>query len=219
MGRWRWRSVTRTFSGWNILPLSAFLGIVLALVCIHQVNGRIRPIMIDLASAQINNNVVRLLHKAVEEAPLPYDQVISLERDENGRVVLLKSNMNAVSSYRSALIEKLIGSLDELQAQKVNIPIGSLSGIELLSGRGPKIPVKVLSIGIVQSEFENLFTSAGINQTRHQIMLDITVDTKIVMPGISEKSEVSTQICVAETVIVGAVPDHFTYFENNSNTM
>ena len=215
MRRWRPR---HTFQ-WNVPVYCTFLGIGLALLLINRINGRIRPIMVDLASAQINNHVVRLLHEAVEEEPLPYDQVVSLERDNEGRIVLLKSNMAAVSAYRSALVEKLIDNLDQLQTHKINIPLGSLSGIELLSGRGPKIPVKVLSVGVVRSEFENLFTSAGINQTRHQIMLDITVDTKVVMPGIREQTEASTRICVAETVIVGAIPEHFTYFDSNSDLL
>lgn len=196
---------------WSRSYLPALLGFGLALLFIHLVNGRIRPIMIDLASAQINNEVVSLLHKAVEEAPLPYDQVVSLEKDAQGRITLLKSDMNTVSAYRSKLVEKLVGSVDDLRARNVRVPLGSLTGIDLLSGRGPGIPVKMLSIGVVRSEFENLFTSAGINQTRHQIMLNITVDTKIVMPGVRDHTEVSTQICVAETIIVGAVPEHFTY--------
>ena len=206
-----WSRRRRNIFHSNSLWFSLILGIGAALLFIHQVNGRIRPIMIDLGSAQINNEVVSLLHKAVEEAPLPYEQVVSLEKDAQGRVTLLKSDMNAVSAYRSKLVKQLIDSVDELQARKVSVPLGSLTGIELLSGRGPGIPVKVLSIGVVQSEFENLFTSAGINQTRHQIMLNITVDTKIVMPGINNNTKVNTQICIAETVIVGTVPEHFTY--------
>lgn len=209
MSVFRWDRPGRRYRRGAWLP--AVLGIGLAILLICLVNSRIRPLVVDLAGAQIHNEVLCLLHQAVEEAPLPYDEAISLEKDETGRVTLLKSDMNTVSAYRSRLTEHLIGSVDTLQAKNIRIPLGSLTGIDLLSGRGPGIPVRVLSIGVVKSEFENLFTSAGINQTRHQIMLDITVDTKFLFPGTGTHTETTAQICVADTIIVGAVPEHFTY--------
>lgn len=192
--------------------LPVVLGVGLAFLFIHLVSGRMRPIMIDLASAQIQNEVIGLLHQAVEESPLSYDQVVSLEKDGEGHITLLKSDMSAVSAYRSELVARLLDRVDELRARTLRIPLGSLTGVELLSGRGPGVPVRVLSVGVVRSGAENLFTSAGINQTRHQIMLTFTVDTRLVLPGADHHVETTTELCAAETVIVGAVPEHVTYF-------
>jgi len=80
---------------------------------------------------------------------------------------------------------------------------------DLFSGRGPKIPIKIVPLGTVSTSFSNQFTAAGINQTRHQIMMDIVVDISILLPGYQTGTQVTTQVTIAETVIVGAVPDSY----------
>ncbi len=202
----------RRFHLRDSVALSAVLGIGLAILFIHTVNIRIRPIMVGLATTQVNNEVVRLLAGAVDEMPMDYDSVIALEKDEEGHITALKSDMTAVSAYRAKLLECLVDDMDTLKKRELSIPIGSLTGIDLLSGRGPGVPVKVLSVGAANSKFENVFTSAGINQTRHQIMLNITVTASILMPGKTVNTDIKTQMCVAETVIVGSVPENYTYF-------
>lgn len=206
------RQPFRRLRPWNSGALSAFLGIGLALLFIHTVNQRIRPMMVDLATSQVNNEVVRLLARAVDEMPMDYDSVITLEKDDQGRITALKSDMTAVSAYRAKLLDCLVDEMDELKKRDLSIPIGSLTGVDLLSGRGPGVPVKVLSVGAAKSAFENVFASAGINQTRHQIMLNITVTASILMPGKTTQTDITTQMCVAETVIVGDVPENYTYF-------
>lgn len=202
----------RRFRLWDSMVLSAIVGVGLALLLIHAINSRIRPMMVDLAIAKVNNEVVRLLAGTVDALPLDYDQIITLEKDAEGKITALKSNMAAVSAYRNLLMEELVDGLGGLQQRNMAIPLGSLTGIDLLSGRGPGVPVKVLSVGAAKSAFENVFTSAGINQTRHQIMLNITVTASVLMPGKTTQTDITTQMCVAETVIVGNVPENYTYF-------
>lgn len=202
----------RRLSFGDSLAVSALLGIGLAVLLIHGVNGRIQPMMTQLATAQVNNEVLRILAQAVEDIPLSYDDIITLEKDAEGRITALKSDMSAVSAYRAQIVERLLDSVDELQTRDMRIPLGSLTGIDLLSGRGPGIVVKVLSVGAAKSDFENVFSSAGINQTRHQIMLHVTVTASILLPGVTTQTDITTRICVAETVIVGGVPENYTYF-------
>ena len=196
------------FRGYGSL-LSVLCGVGLALTMIHRVNLQIRPMMVQLAGVRVNNEVVRVLDEAVEELPLSYDTVVTMEKDTSGRVTALKSDMKAIGQYRAQLVSLLTDKVDRLKTQTIRIPLGSLSGIDLLSGRGPGVPVKVLSIGAVRSEFENEFTSAGINQTLHRILLTITVTADLLLPGAAAQREIQHQLCVAETVIVGAVPDHY----------
>ena len=89
------------------------------------------------------------------------------------------------------------------------IPLGSLILPELLSGRGPAIPVRILSIRNSESTFESYFTEAGINQTLHQLTMQVGVDVAILVLGRSESFTVTSQVVVAETIIVGDVPDTF----------
>ena len=94
----------------------------------------------------------------------------------------------------------------------LSIPIGTLTGSSLLAGRGPTVKVKMQSVGSTTASFRNTFSSAGINQTRHQILLDVTVSVSILLPGFRTSTKVSNEISVAETVIVGSVPENYTYF-------
>lgn len=190
-------------------PLCAVLGVGLALACIHLANGRLQPVLADLAAAQVQGQLLEWLYQAVERSPFPYEQAVRLERDSQGRVTLLQSDMSAVGAYRAYLSGQLLEQVEGLRARTLRIPLGSLSGAALLSGRGPGVPVRLLSLSVVHSEIENQFTAAGINQTRHQIMLRITVDTRLLLPGGTRQIQTTFPLCIAETVIVGEVPEHF----------
>ena len=91
-----------------------------------------------------------------------------------------------------------------------------LAAAALLAGRGPDVHIKVLSVGSPTAEFENRFTDAGINQTKHQILLNVDVNVQMLMPGYTRTITVSSTLSVAETVIVGSVPETYTYFHSDS---
>ena len=211
----RWQHAWRRHPLANCFLIPAILGIGLAVLVIHSVNARLRPIMTQLAVTQVHQEVIHVLTQTVETVPLSYDEIIILEKTSDGQITALKSNMQAVNTYRSQLLSRLSNATGELEKRKISIPLGTLSGIDLLSGRGLGIPVKVLTVGQAKSSFENSFSAAGINQTRHQIILNLTVTANILLPGVTTQTDITTQICVAETVIVGAVPSH--YFTTGDN--
>ena len=105
-----------------------------------------------------------------------------------------------------------------MSARELSIPIGTLTGSALLAGRGPRIRVRMESVGSSTARFNNQFESAGINQTKHQIILEVDVSVAILLPGFTTATKVSTAVTVAETVIVGAVPDTYTYFSTTPDT-
>ena len=108
--------------------------------------------------------------------------------------------------------------IDHVSTRDLSIPIGSLTGSALLAGRGPRITVRMESVGSSEANFHNAFTSAGINQTKHQIILTVDVSVSILLPGFTTATEVSNSFIVAETVIVGAVPDTYTSSTTESDT-
>ena len=110
----------------------------------------------------------------------------------------------------------ILARIDEVSPQELSIPVGSLTGSVLLAGRGPCISVRMESVGSSSASFENEFTSAGINQTKHLIVLNIDVVVSILLPGFSTATTISNAVTVAETVIVGSVPDTYTYFSSTS---
>lgn len=191
--------------------LPNMLGVGLALVLIGLIDWRVRPLLLEAAEVKLRNEVLDLLYQAVEEVPLSYDTVIRLERDDTGRVTLLQINMSALSAYRSQLTDLLLERIERLRSVRIRVPMGALAGIDLFSGWGLKLPVRVLAVSVVKVDMENYFTSAGINQTRHQILLNIAVESRLLFSAGVERVETGVSLPVAETIIVGAVPEQAIY--------
>lgn len=197
----------------NGLLLSAAIGIGLALWVIGFFEARLSPVLNAMATAKVSNVVTRSLDGAiaaqVEESGLTYSDIITMEKDSSGRVTALTSNMSVLNHLRTSILGIVMEAVERIDTGELAIPMGNLTGVNFLSGRGFSVPVEVVSVGSAHAEFENLFSDAGINQTRHQIVLDVTVAVKILLPGDTLETDVTAQVPVAETVIVGAVPDTY----------
>ena len=99
--------------------------------------------------------------------------------------------------------------MEQLDSQKLGVPLGSLTGFATASDLGPVLPVRVLTAAVPTADFENVFTSTGINQTLHRIMLNVRVECTLLIPGGTVDTAVEAQVCAAETLLVGQVPDAY----------
>ena len=186
------------------------------------VSAQMRPLLESLATARVSNAVTRIVSEAVYEAietgELQYDGLVTLEKDSQGKVTAVRSNMAAFNHLQAEILDTILTRVGQVSARELSIPVGTLTGSALLAGRGPRITVRMESLGTSEARFENAFTSAGINQTRHQIMLNVDVYVSVLLPGFTTATKVSNSFTVAETVIVGAVPDTYTYFSTDPGT-
>ena len=157
------------------------------------------------------------MKETIYSGGVDYDQLISFEKDNEGRITAVKSNMAECNRLQSAIIDEVLEKLSEVTTKELSVPVGTLLGSPFLSGRGPLIRVRMQSVGSSSAHFENAFTSAGINQTKHQIYLVVDVYVSILLPGFSTTTKFSNTYSVAETVIVGSVPDNYTYFSNGED--
>lgn len=197
----------------------AALGFLAALVLLLAagllwVERNLTRIVLSLAQAQARAMAVQILNEAAAEllstGEVTYDSLMHVTADENGQVRLIQANtpeMNRLASAASLLAqEKLLGKGD----QAVKVPLGSALGLTLFGGAGPKVSVRILPVGSVHAQFHTDFQTAGINQTRHRVTLVLTAQVQLVVPTGAKKVEVSTQVAMAESIIVGEVPDTFT---------
>lgn len=195
---------------WLTLTGIALLALLILLL------AHLRPVLTSMASARVSNSVNRIVAAAVEEAiqrgDINYEAFVTFEKDATGRVTALRSNVAEVNRMQSAISEEILRRLSEVSTSELRIPIGTLTGSALLSGRGPYITVRMQAVGSASAVFRNEFSAAGINQTRHQILLEVDVYMSILLPGIRTSTTVANEIAVAETVIVGSVPESYTYF-------
>ena len=167
----------------------------------------------SLAETQVRNTTSDLINDAVDlqiaEGNIQYDRLVYFEKDLNGRITALKTNMIEVNRLKTAILNLINDEILAVDTGELGIPVGSLVLPELFSGRGPGIPVQILSIRNSDGSFKSYFTEAGINQTLHQVTMEVLVDVSVLVLGKTEDFTVSGQVVVAETVIVGQVPDTF----------
>ena len=205
-----------------LLRVLALLLAVSLLALTLTATARMRPLLYSLATTRVSNTVNRIIFEAVNEAiqngDISYERLISLEKDSEGKITAVHSNMAAFNRLQAQILDIILAKIDQVSARELSIPIGTLTGSALLAGRGPRIRVRMESVGSSTARFNNQFESAGINQTKHQIILEVEVSVAILLPGFTTATKVSTAVTVAETVIVGAVPDTYTYFSTTPDT-
>ena len=168
-------------------------------------------------SNTVNGIVTAAVNETVYRGDVDYDRLISFEKDNEGRITAVKSNMAEFNRLQTAVADDVLERLGQVSASELAVPLGTLTGSPLLAGRGPKLTVKMETMGTAAAAFRDKFTAAGINQTKHQILLDVDVYVTILLPGITTYTKVSNEISVAETVLVGSVPQTYTYFSTTED--
>ena len=181
----------------------------------YQFNDAIR----SLAQTQVVNTTSDLINdaidKQIESGNIQYDRMVYFEKDLEGRITALKTNMSEVNRLKTDILNLINDEILALDTTAIGIHIGSLFLPELLSGKGPLIPVQVLSIRNSDAFFTSEFSEAGINQTLQQMNMHVSVDVTILVLGKTENFTVTSQVVVAETIIVGQVPG--TYLHTGGN--
>ena len=202
MGNWFRRFLGR-------LGLLLLLAAVLLLLFRSRFHGTIR----SLAETQVKNTTSDLINDAIDQqietGNILYDRIVYFEKDLNGRITALKTNMSEVNRLKTDILNIINDEILAMDTSDIGIPLGSLILPEFLSGKGPEIPVRIISISNSDAGFHSDFTEAGINQTLHQLSMEVLVDVTILVLGSTESYTVSSQVVVAETIIVGDVPQTF----------
>ena len=191
-------------------------GLLLGWTVITALEARLRPIVAVAAQTQTKNTITAVLEHAIiadlGTNNVSYDDLITIERNQNGTITALTTNMAAMNLLRARLIAEVLQTLSAVDVSVIQIPLGSLLDSELVWARGPSVQVRAMSVGSIVADFESEFSAAGVNQTCHRIVLDIAVPITVLLPGGEVQVPVTTQLCVAETIIVGQVPDTYLQF-------
>lgn len=183
----------------------------MAFFLIRWLDTTLRPQLVALSEAQVRNHLIQVANRSVSQAladqELSYGEMVSLKTA--GTLSTMTTDTTALNQLRVSVLDDIVAQIGLIDNDSMGVPIGALTGIDLLSALGPKLPVQVVSVASVDGQYRNAFISAGINQTLHRIMLDITLNAKLLLPGGVVEVAVTTPICVAETIIVGQVPQTY----------
>lgn len=199
----------------RIFVMIIIFGMTLILMFRHKYHDAIYA----LAETQVRNTTSDLINDAIdrqiEDGNILYDRMVYFEKDLNGRITALKTNMSEVNRLKTDVLNLINDEILALSTDELGIPIGSLIIPEVFAGRGPAIPVQILSIRNSDASFTSSFSEAGINQTLQQMNMHVSVDVTVLVLGKAKSFAISSQVVVAETIIVGDVPD--TYFQTGGS--
>ena len=186
---------------------------VLAVIGFFLFRRKYYQVILELAQTKVLNSTSDLINDAIDRqivsGTIQYDRIVYFEKDLNGRITALKTNMSEVNRLKTETLNIINDEILEMDAGTMGIPLGNLIFPEFLSGKGPTIPVEILSIRNSDASFQSNFSQAGINQTLQQLNMEVLVDVSILVLGQTESFTVTSQVIVAETIIVGQVPDTF----------
>ena len=199
----------RSIRGWLFRFVCVSVAICMVLLALFR--SRFTETICTLAETQVRNATSDLINDAIDRqiqtGNVQYDRIVYFEKDLQGQITALKTNMSEVNRLKTAILNLINDEILAMDTSALGIPIGDMVLPELLSEKGPDIPVRILSIRNSDAAFGSSFTQAGINQTLHQLTMEIFVDVAILVLGKTQIFTVSAQVVVAETVIVGRVPD------------
>lgn len=182
------------------------------------IDNGLKPTLFTIAENKINRQATTIISRTVNniieeqgEETLRIHTVL----DERGKVILVQPDTTKYNAIAANITNNIETELDTLAGIPINIPLGQLSGIALLANHGPQIPIYMKPTGKVSVQTQDRFEQVGINQTKHRMYLDITIDIRIIVPFTEETTTVQTTIPLTEYVVVGDVPQTYVELPNN----
>ena len=172
---------------------------------------RLEPAIEDMAAARVTDEASDRIAEAItaqmERDGVCYENVVALEKDVQGRLLALRTDMNRLNRLRNETLAIINERLTDRDESELGIPLGSVFLPALLSGKGPKLPVRVLTVSNCDAEFYSSFDEAGINQTLHRITMQVAMNITLLTPAGTQQVQVDSGVVVAETILIGQVPD------------
>ena len=174
------------------------------------VEKRLTPNILAIAEARTRVLATEAINKAIKEKiakNVQYKDFISIHKDTSGQVTLIQVNTVEINRLESETALEVVKTLQEVTIDGLNLPLGIVTGSKILSNYGPSIKVKLVPVGTAEVNMVESFQEAGINQTRHRIVLEITATVQIVQPLLKSAITIRNDVPVAETIIIGNVPN------------
>lgn len=203
--------LVRNFKRHRISKKKILLILLFLTVFLIIIDYQLRPLIKSVAEKQAQIYSTKVINETIEETleklNLNYNDIIIAEKDEQGKILSFNTNVRQVNRLKTYITLAVQEKISFIEKKKIKIPIGTLTGTEIFNGRGPSIPLKVSMSGSVITDFRSEFQSSGINQTMHRLYIDISTSVFALIPGYPVTTAVKTTALIAETVILGDVPN------------
>lgn len=218
----RWRGHYRRYH--KITPLGKvmiFFGIIF--IVLGFLVLKMRPMIIQYAVNTVKFTGARTINQAVSkkiyEERANYQHLVELQRDNNSHVTALTTDMISINNMKTEILACVYDCFDTLEKTKLEIPIGNIIDEDFFAGKGPQLQVGIASLWSANAEFISAFSVAGINQTRHSMILEVTVKTRVLSAGGNRDVTIVSRFNITDTVIVGTVPESYTYIDDTESSL
>ena len=198
------------------LPGLVLMLLGLGLMCLTLVRN-MDPLVRDMAVAGAKNAAAAAMQKSVAARMTggQWSDLVQLVKDGEGQITAAVTDVGRVNELQAALSGDVIAALTAPNTADLGVPLGNLLPSPFFSGLGPKVPIRILSVSEVEVKLMSRFTSAGINQTLHRLLLSLSARVRVLIPTGTVTAIVYADVTAAETLIVGRVPDSYMYFEGS----
>ena len=180
--------------------------------CTVYFRSNIVPTVMGSAVAEVRAMCAETINSAVTAVVgggVEYDDLFSVVRDDAGNIEMVQANSPEINMVAREIAGLAQANLDALDLKEISIPIGTFTGLALLTGLGPDVTISVMPIGSALCDFVSYFIAAGINQTLHKIYIDVHAEINIITPLDEPTITVKAEVLVAENLIVGEVPEFY----------
>lgn len=176
-----------------------------------MIDSAVKPTIFELTESKLQYFAIKAMNDAVSEIvkDISYSDLITILKDKNDRITMLQANTLKMNDLASKAALKAQETIMNFGNQGIYIPLGTILGGQILSGKGPLIRIDIIPTGSVLSKFSSEFESAGINQTRHKIYITLNASIRIVVGNTGQLVNISQQVLISENVIIGNVPNTF----------
>ena len=169
-------------------------------------------VLLSVAEARLRAYAASAVNKAVFETlsdGVRYQDLVTVERGADGEIQALTANAPAINRIARQTAQRAQTLLQEKSEAGVDIPLGAFTGISAWAGFGPEIEMHIIPVAAVTCSFSSAFTAAGVNQTRHSVYLQLETEMTVVLPAKRRGFVSRSEVLIAESVLVGDVPDVF----------
>lgn len=200
----------------RLLALILIATLLFTFLFVILIEIKLRPIFHSISRTKVSTMVTKLVNRAIRKKSkeFTYGDLVKLKTDAEGNVIFMQPNIQKINHVSSQLALEIQSSLKKIKGKEIELPLFQVFGIDILANYGPKLDVKVIPYSSINTDIVDYFQSAGINQTRHKIDLQVIVKTRVVIPYLSEDIQIDTTVPLTEAVIVGDVPEVYVDLKN-----
>ena len=201
----------------NLKGVGIFFTLFFLILLIWLVFAKLQPSFIEYAKVYSNNIANEVVNGAVDDVFVKeeYQSLAKIMENYSENIKAIETDTAKINRLKSAIIQSMQKNIDSHKSDTVYVPLGSCSNLYFLAGLGPKVPIRIYPVSIVNADFKESFDSVGINQVKHKLYLDVSMKMSFVGMMFAQADTVETSVLLNETIIVGDTP---TYYGNGGMT-